>query len=90
MSVACSELRGASAAPPQTALRVRFWRVRGTIPCARLRFRELKLGESIRLGRGIQVRTAPLRHPDGATGYIAGALALPLRHVSARQRDRRR
>jgi phosphoribosyl 1,2-cyclic phosphodiesterase len=36
---------------------------------ARLRFRELDVGESTRLGRDIHVRTAPLRHPDGATGY---------------------
>ena len=36
---------------------------------AALRFEDFQCGETFKLGRGISVRTAPLNHPDGATGY---------------------
>jgi len=36
---------------------------------ARMEYREFKSGETLRPGPGIEVRTATLNHPDGATGY---------------------
>ncbi|MEH6525034.1 MAG: MBL fold metallo-hydrolase [Sneathiella sp.] len=36
---------------------------------ANLSFTDFKAGESFSLGDGIFVRTAPLKHPDGGTGY---------------------
>ncbi|MBL4906042.1 MAG: MBL fold metallo-hydrolase [Sneathiella sp.] len=36
---------------------------------ANIRFRDFHAGESFSLGDGIYVRTAPLNHPDGGTGY---------------------
>ncbi len=32
-------------------------------------FEDFDAGDCFRLGRGIEIRTAPLNHPDGATGY---------------------
>ncbi len=36
---------------------------------ANLSFTDFKAGDSFSLGDGISVRTAPLKHPDGATAY---------------------
>jgi phosphoribosyl 1,2-cyclic phosphodiesterase len=36
---------------------------------ARMEYREFKPGETLRPAPGIEVRTATLNHPDGATGY---------------------
>jgi phosphoribosyl 1,2-cyclic phosphodiesterase len=36
---------------------------------ARLSFTDFAAGETLDLGRGLQVRTAPLNHPNGATAY---------------------
>jgi phosphoribosyl 1,2-cyclic phosphodiesterase len=36
---------------------------------ARMEYREFKSGETLRPGPGVEVRTATLNHPDGATGY---------------------
>jgi phosphoribosyl 1,2-cyclic phosphodiesterase len=36
---------------------------------ARMEYREFKPGETLAPGPGIQLRTATLNHPDGATGY---------------------
>jgi phosphoribosyl 1,2-cyclic phosphodiesterase len=36
---------------------------------ARMEYREFKAGDTLRPAGGIAVRTAPLNHPDGATGY---------------------
>ncbi|MCG8492979.1 MAG: MBL fold metallo-hydrolase [Sneathiellales bacterium] len=36
---------------------------------ANISFRDFHAGESFSLGDGIEVRTAPLNHPDGGTGY---------------------
>lgn len=36
---------------------------------ARMEYREFKAGDTLRPAEGIAVRTAPLNHPDGATGY---------------------
>ncbi|WP_169542791.1 MBL fold metallo-hydrolase [Sneathiella aquimaris] len=36
---------------------------------ANISFRDFQAGESFSLGDGINVRTAPLNHPDGGTGY---------------------
>jgi phosphoribosyl 1,2-cyclic phosphodiesterase len=36
---------------------------------ARMEYREFKPGETLSPGPGIQLRTATLNHPDGATGY---------------------
>jgi phosphoribosyl 1,2-cyclic phosphodiesterase len=36
---------------------------------ARMEYREFKAGDTLRPADGIAVRTAPLNHPDGATGY---------------------
>ncbi len=36
---------------------------------AKMDFEDFYAGESFTLGRGIEVRTAELNHPDGATGY---------------------
>ncbi len=36
---------------------------------ANLSFTDFKSGDSFSLGDGIEVRTAPLKHPDGGTGY---------------------
>jgi phosphoribosyl 1,2-cyclic phosphodiesterase len=36
---------------------------------ARMEYREFKAGETLRPGQDIEVRTATLNHPDGATGY---------------------
>jgi phosphoribosyl 1,2-cyclic phosphodiesterase len=36
---------------------------------ARLSFTDFTAGETLDLGRGLQVRTAPLNHPNGATAY---------------------
>lgn len=36
---------------------------------AKLRFRDFDAGKTLRLGTGVRVRTAPLAHPGGATGY---------------------
>jgi len=36
---------------------------------ARLSFTDFVAGETLDLGRGLQVRTAPLNHPNGATAY---------------------
>ena len=36
---------------------------------ARLEFEDFAAGDTFNIGRGIRVRTAPLNHPDGATGY---------------------
>jgi len=36
---------------------------------ARLEFNDFAAGESFALGDGVSVRTAPLNHPNGATGY---------------------
>lgn len=36
---------------------------------ANLSFTDFKSGDSFSLGDGINVRTAPLKHPDGGTGY---------------------
>jgi phosphoribosyl 1,2-cyclic phosphodiesterase len=36
---------------------------------ARMEYREFKAGETLRPADGIAVRTTPLNHPDGATGY---------------------
>lgn len=36
---------------------------------AKLTFDDFDVGGTIALGDGIEVRTAPLRHPNGATGY---------------------
>jgi phosphoribosyl 1,2-cyclic phosphodiesterase len=36
---------------------------------ADLSFHDFDVGETIRLGEHVQVRTAPLNHPNGATGY---------------------
>jgi phosphoribosyl 1,2-cyclic phosphodiesterase len=36
---------------------------------AKLSFTDFKAGESFSLGDGIYVRTAPMKHPDGGTGY---------------------
>ncbi|MAL80482.1 MAG: MBL fold metallo-hydrolase [Sneathiella sp.] len=36
---------------------------------AKLSFEDFKAGASFSLGDGIHVRTAPLKHPDGGTGY---------------------
>jgi phosphoribosyl 1,2-cyclic phosphodiesterase len=37
--------------------------------CAQLKFRDFRAGETLTPRAGITVRTAPLRHPGGATGY---------------------
>ena len=36
---------------------------------ANLTFEDFKSGDSFSLGDGINVRTAPMKHPDGGTGY---------------------
>jgi phosphoribosyl 1,2-cyclic phosphodiesterase len=36
---------------------------------ANLTFEDFKAGDSFSLGDGIFVRTAPMKHPDGGTGY---------------------
>ena len=36
---------------------------------ARMEYREFKAGDTLRPAEGIALRTAPLNHPDGATGY---------------------
>ncbi len=36
---------------------------------ARLEFEDFTAGDMFNIGHGIRVRTAPLNHPDGATGY---------------------
>ena len=36
---------------------------------ARLAFNDFSAGETLDLGEGVKVRTAPLMHPNGATGY---------------------
>lgn len=36
---------------------------------ARLKFTDFAAGETLDLGRGLKVRTAPLNHPNGATAY---------------------
>ncbi|MFC3230827.1 MBL fold metallo-hydrolase [Marinibaculum pumilum] len=36
---------------------------------ARLEYEDFRQGDSFTLGRGIQIRTAALNHPNGATGY---------------------
>ena len=36
---------------------------------ARLSFTDFSAGETLDLGRGLRVRTAPLNHPNGATAY---------------------
>jgi phosphoribosyl 1,2-cyclic phosphodiesterase len=36
---------------------------------ARMQFEDFIAGDSLDLGDGIKVRTAPLNHPNGATGY---------------------
>jgi phosphoribosyl 1,2-cyclic phosphodiesterase len=36
---------------------------------ARMEYREFKAGETLRPGPGVELRTAVLNHPDGATGY---------------------
>ena len=36
---------------------------------ARMEYREFRAGETLRPAEGVAVRTAPLNHPDGATGY---------------------
>lgn len=36
---------------------------------ARLEFVDFTVGETLTLGKAVTVRTAPLRHPNGATGY---------------------
>jgi phosphoribosyl 1,2-cyclic phosphodiesterase len=36
---------------------------------ARMEYREFRAGDTLRPADGIAVRTAPLNHPDGATGY---------------------
>ncbi|TNE39140.1 MAG: MBL fold metallo-hydrolase [Alphaproteobacteria bacterium] len=36
---------------------------------AEVKFTDFRAGESFSLGDGISVRTAPLKHPDGGTGY---------------------
>lgn len=40
-----------------------------TVMQADLDFRDFRAGESFVLGGGVEVSTAPLRHPNGATGY---------------------
>ncbi len=40
-----------------------------TVMQADLDFRDFKAGESFTLDSGVEVFTAPLRHPNGATGY---------------------
>lgn len=37
--------------------------------CARISFEDFEAGDHLTLDGGIEVRTAPLRHPSGATGY---------------------
>ena len=34
-----------------------------------LEYRDFNAGETLQAGKGVTVRTAPLNHPDGATGY---------------------
>ncbi len=36
---------------------------------AKLDFEDFKAGESFKLGSSVTIKTAPLNHPDGATGY---------------------
>jgi phosphoribosyl 1,2-cyclic phosphodiesterase len=36
---------------------------------ATLEYRDFEAGETLQAGKGVSVRTAPLNHPDGATGY---------------------
>lgn len=36
---------------------------------AQMEYRDFRAGDTLRPGEGIAVRTAPLNHPDGATGY---------------------
>ena len=36
---------------------------------ARMEYREFKAGDTLQAGPQVAVRTAPLNHPDGATGY---------------------
>ncbi|MEW6689328.1 MAG: MBL fold metallo-hydrolase [Pseudomonadota bacterium] len=36
---------------------------------ARMEYRDFRAGETLALAPGVNVRTAPLNHPDGATGY---------------------
>ena len=36
---------------------------------ATLEYRDFNAGETLTPGRGVSVRTAPLNHPDGSTGY---------------------
>jgi hypothetical protein len=36
---------------------------------AKLDFEDFRAGDKFNIGRSIKVRTAPLNHPDGATGY---------------------
>jgi phosphoribosyl 1,2-cyclic phosphodiesterase len=61
---------------------------------ADVRFRAVKPGTAFSIGDGIEVRTAPLNHPGGATGYridFAGrsfAFITDLEHVPGKQ-DRR-
>jgi len=37
--------------------------------CAKVEFRDFSCGQTLDLGDGISLRTAPLNHPDRATGY---------------------
>jgi phosphoribosyl 1,2-cyclic phosphodiesterase len=56
------EVLSAFMAPPLFPLRLDFFR-------ADLSFHDFRAGDTLDLGDGIAVRTAPLNHHDGATGY---------------------
>ncbi len=49
---------------------------------ANISFRDFHAGESFSLGDGIEVRTAPLNHPDGGTGYRVEAEGVSICYVT--------
>ncbi len=49
---------------------------------ANISFRDFHAGESFPLGDGIEVKTAPLNHPDGGTGYRVEAEGIAICYVT--------
>ncbi len=54
---------------------------------AQVTFEDFKAGETLDLGDGITIRTAPLDHPDRATGYRVEYAGKAMCYVTDTQRD---
>lgn len=53
----------------KTYMRQPYFPVGPEVFCSKAGYNDFKPGDSLDLGDGISIRTAPLNHPDGAVGY---------------------